>query len=168
MGLQYWVSQIISLIAYILFGFGLRKQKKLDLLIYSSFFHLFMLVHYLLLSGYLGMISSVIALIRNMVFIYNERKQKENSKVILSVFTIVTIILTAIFYTKPIDILPCTLTVLGLYLYCCTSMNIIRLGNIAISICYILYGISINSWFSICCEIYLIINTFIGYMKHKQ
>lgn len=166
--MEYLISQLLVLMAYLLVGVGLRREKKIDLLIYSSLYHVLMAVHYVLLLGYLGALSSTIGLIRNIIFIYNERRKKQNSRSILIIFSVITVMLTVFFYAKPADILPAILALIGLYVYWCTNMKVVRLGNICISICYILYAISLKSWFTIVCEMYLIINTLIGYFKHEH
>lgn len=165
--LRYWVSQILALAAYLLLGFGLRKEKKIELLQYSTIYQGLMLVHYLLLNGYLGMISCVVGIIRNFVFINNEHKHKENSRSILIIFCIITLSLTGVFFNDFVDIFPCILTIVGIFIYWCTDMKVIRIGNIGVSICYIIYAISLNSWFSIVCEGYLIVSTIIGYIKYE-
>lgn len=166
--MAYWMSQILVLAAYILLGFGLRKEKKIELLYYSCIYQALMLGQYVLLNGTLGIISSIMGIIRNIIFINNSRKNCGNSSAIVIIFSIISFILMCIFYTNPIDIFPCIFTILGIWIYGSTNMKMIRLGNICISICYIIYALSLNSYFSIVCEGYLIINTIIGYKKHES
>ena len=168
MTLSYCISQVIVVLAYIILGIGLRKEKRIQILLFSSVYQLLMIAHYSLLLGIMGIIASIIALLRNLLFIYNEKKEKKNPTWILLLFIIIAIILTLVFFDKPFDIFPCIMTIIGIYSYWCKNTKITRIGNIIISVCYIVYAISLNSWFSIICELYLVINTILGYLKHDR
>lgn len=103
-----------------------------------------------------------------MLFLSITKKSKANPKWILAVFGVIAIVLTIIFYKSPVDILPCVLTLVGIYSYWASSTKVTRVGNIVISMCYIIYAIPFKSWFSIICEGYLIINTIVGYCKFES
>lgn len=164
---RYWLSQIIIILAYIILGIGFRKKEKLQILKISCVYQVLITISYVLLHGVMGIIASLIALFRNFLFIYNEKRKKENSKWSLAFFGIITIILTIIFYKSPMDIVPCILTLVGIFSYWCKSTKVTRLGNLVISSCYIIYAISLKSWFTIICEAYLSINSIIGFIKHE-
>ena len=166
--ITYWLSQVILIIAYAILGLGFQKEKKLQILTFSTIYQFLMIMHYSLLSGIAGIIASVIALVRNLIFINNEKKGKNNPAWILILFCVIAIISTILIYSSVSDILPCILTLLGIYSYWSINTKIIRIGNLLISICYILYGISLNSWLTIFCELYIIINTIIGYLKYEH
>lgn len=167
--LMYWSSQALVIIAYVLLGIGLQKKERIEILFFSSLYQIFMLISYILLLGTMGIISSIIALLRNFLLIYNERKGKNtNSYWILILFSLIAIILTIAFYESPVDIFPSILTLVGIYSYWSTSTKITRLGSLVTSGCYIVYSISLSSWFTIICEIYLVVNTIIGYFKFER
>ena len=165
--LTYCLSQILLVIAYIFLGYGFQKEKRLQILTFSTIYQALMIIHYSLLSGIAGIIASIISLIRNIIFIYNDKKGKNNPTWLLIFFCVITIVLTILVYTSLADIFPCLLTILGIYSYWSNSTKITRIVNLLISICYILYGISLNSWLIIFCEFYIIINTIIGYYKYE-
>ena len=166
MTVTYIISQILVAIAYIILGIGLRKEKRIQILSFSSIYQFLLMVSYILLSGIMGIISCMISLSRNILFIFNEKNKKDNSKAILILFGIIAIVLTIIFYKEPIDIFPCILTLVGIYSYWNKNTKVTRLGNIIISTCWIIYSIHYKSWFLVICESYLIINTFIGLLKY--
>ena len=166
--LNYWISQIIIIVAYIILGIGLRKKERIQILTFSSLYQGLIVISYILLLGTMGVIAGIIALLRNVLFIYNEKKGRTNSSWILVIFSIIAIILTIIFYETPIDIFPCVLTLVGIFSYWCTSTKITRIGNLIVSGCYIIYAIPLKSWFTIICEMYLVINTIIGIVKHER
>ena len=164
----YWLSQIIVVLAYALLGMGFRKEKRLEILTFSTIYQILMIIHYSLLSGIAGIIASIIALVRNLIFIHNEKKNKTNPSWLLILFCTIAIVSTILIYTSFADILPCILTLLGIYSYWSKNTKITRIGNLLISVCYILYGISLNSWLTIFCELYIIVNTIIGYLKYER
>lgn len=166
--LAYWVSQATVVVAYIILGIGLRKKERIEILKFSSIYQLFMIISYILLFGTMGVIASIIALLRNFLFIYNEKKGKSNPSWILVLFCLIAVVLTFVFYKSPVDVSPCILTLIGIFSYWCTNTKVTRLGNLMISVCYIVYAISLNSWFTIICEAYLVINTIIGYLKYER
>jgi uncharacterized membrane protein HdeD (DUF308 family) len=168
MDTKYWIAQAIIVVAYILLGIGLRKKNRMEILAFSCIYQALMVIQFTLLGGVMGIIASIIALLRNALFIYNEKKSKANPKWILAVFGVIAIVLTIIFYKSPVDILPCVLTLVGIYSYWASSTKVTRVGNIVISMCYIIYAIPFKSWFSIICEGYLIINTIVGYCKFES
>lgn len=168
MNTKYWIAQVLVVIAYILLGVGLRRKKRMEILAFSSIYQTLMVIQFALLSGVMGIIASIIAVFRNLLFMYNERKGRANPKWVLAVFGIIAIILTIVFYKSPVDILPCVLTLVGIYSYWASSTKVTRIGNIIISMCYILYAIPLKSWFSIVCEGYLIVSTIIGYCKFES
>lgn len=168
MNTKYWIAQVLVVIAYILLGVGLRRKKRMEILAFSSIYQTLMVIQFALLSGVMGIIASIIAVFRNLLFMYNEKKGRTNPKWVLAVFGIIAIILTIVFYKSPVDILPCVLTLVGIYSYWASSTKVTRIGNIIISMCYILYAIPLKSWFSIVCEGYLIVSTIIGYCKFES
>lgn len=168
MSIQYWLSQAIVVIAYVILGIGFRKKERIKILIFNSLYELLMIIHYSLLRGTMGVIVSIIALLRNFLFIYNEKRGKSNSSWVLVAFSLISVALTIIFYQSPTDILLCILTLVGIFSYWCSNTKVMRIGNLIISGCYIVYAISLKSWFLIVCEVYLVISTIIGYLKHEQ
>ena len=134
----FWISQFLVVLAYFFLGIGLRKNDKIILLYYSIIYQFLTMIQYLLLEGFVGVVSCVMGIVRNLVFINNERRRINNPKWILLLFAGFTIILTAIFFSGLVDIFPCILTILGIYIYWRGDMKTIRIGNICISICYII------------------------------
>ena len=165
--LNYWISQVIIVIAYIILSIGLRRKERIQILIFSSIYQGLIVISYTLLFGIMGVIASTISLLRNFLFIYNEKKGKNNSLWIFALFNVITIILTIIFYKSIVDIFPCIFALVGTYSYWRTSTKVTRLGNLVVSGCSVIYAIPLSSWFTVICETYLIINTIIGYIKHE-
>lgn len=168
MSVAYLASQVIVVVAYIILGIGLSKKERLQILASSSVYQSLMIIHFALLGGVTGIIASIIALFRNFLFIYNEKKKKENSPWFLVLFGAIAIVSTIVFYKSIADVLPCILTLVGIYSYWCRSTKVTRIGNLIISGCYIVYALYLHSWLSIACELYLVVTTIIGYIKYEK
>lgn len=166
--LPYAISQTLIIIAYAILGIGLSKKSRIQILMCSSIYNILAAIHYVLLSGTMGAISCFIGLFRSIFFYYNEKYERENSKFVLCFFCTIAIILTAVFYQSPFDVLPCILSVIGIYSYWETNTKVTRIGNLLVSACYILYAIPLKSYFSIILEGYLVVQTLIGYFKYDH
>ena len=162
------ISQIIVIVAYGLLGVGFLNKAKLKILKFSIGYNILMMIHYVLLCGTMGIVSSIINTSRSMYFEFNEKKGKENSPISLIFFCGMSIALGIIFYSSPVDIVPCILAVVGSYTYWVANTKKVRVCNLICSVCYIIYAIYLNSWMVIVCELYLIITTIIGLVKYEK
>lgn len=166
MDIKYILSQIFAAIAFIILGIGFRKEKRIQILIYSSIFQIFSIASYALLNGVMGIISCIISLFRNILFIFYEKNSNKNSNIILILFGTIAIALTCVFYKSPIDIFPCVITLIGIYSFWNKTTKVTRIGNIIVGVCSIIYAIPLKSWLLVVCELYVIINTIVGLVKY--
>ena len=166
MEITYILSQICVAIAYIVLGIGMRKEKRMQILIHSNIYNVSLITSYALLGGISGIISCGLSFFRNFIYMYDEKKNKSTSNIVLIIFAILSIILTIIFYKNPIDIFPCVLTVITIYTVGSRNTKITRCGSLFASVCWIIYAIAFKSWFVIVCESYLAICTIIGLIKY--
>ena len=58
--LNYWISQVIIVIAYIILSIGLRRKERIQILIFSSIYQGLIVISYTLLFGIMGVIASTI------------------------------------------------------------------------------------------------------------
>lgn len=164
----YIFSQILTIIAYIICGIGFLKKEKIHILFYSTLFSILILIQYLLLKAYSGVISCIISIIRNLLFIHHTKRNIQNNKLELLLLCIFTILLTSCIYKSPLDILPMVLALLGIISYWNTNTRLLRIFNILCSICYVLYAIPLKSYVTIVCEMYLIVTSIIGLIKYEK
>lgn len=165
---KYIISQIFVILAYIIAGYALAQKEKIKLLEYISIYNLFMLIQYCFLGGIMGAISAIINIIRNIIIIYNLKKKKKNSWIVFIILAGITIALTIIFYNSIFDIIPLILSLLSLYVFWSSNVEIIRVCNFFISICYIVYSIPLKSYITIVCEAYLIVTILRNMIKRKN
>lgn len=114
----------------------------------------------------MGSIVCIVNIVRNLTFVYYEKKSTNNNIFSLLLFSSITIILSIIFYTAPIDLVPCLLSLFGLLAYWSPTTKTLRILNILCSFCYIVYAVYLKSYFTILCELILIMTTLIGLFKH--
>ena len=167
MDIVYLFSQLFVVVSYIVLGIGIRKEKRMQILIYSNIYDVFLILSYMLLGGISGIISCSVSFFRNFFFMYDEKKNKPTSKIVLAVSVIIAITLTIVFYKSPIDIFPCVLTIVTIFTVGSRNTKINRLGSLFASVCWIVYSIAFKSWFMVICETYLAINTTIGLVKYN-
>lgn len=165
---NYLLSQLLVLIAYAICGIAFLQKKQIKILFLVTYFNILMLIQYSILGGVMGIIANAINIARNIIFIYNLKSDNKNSKFLLSVFFLATIVLTICFYSAPIDIFPCVIALIGTFSYWINNTKILRICNIVCSLCYIIYAIPLHSYVTIIAEVYLFITTIVGYIKHEK
>lgn len=164
----YLISQLLVIIAYIICGIAFLQKNKTKILILVSIFNALILIQYSLLNATMGMIANAINILRNFIFIINLKLNKPNSKILLILFLLSTIALALIFYTTPIDIFPCIITLISTFSYWINNTKVLRICNVFCSLSYIIYALPLKSYTTIIAETYLIITTIIGYIKHEK
>ena len=118
-----------------------NKSKILLSQIISNIFHIF---EYLLLNGITAAITNLICLVRSIVFsIYDKQ-----SKIILSVFLLITAALGIITYTNLFNLIPIILTLLYTLTLWQNNLLIIRINFIICGIIWIFYNINIQAYTS--------------------
>ena len=167
MNITYILSQICVIISYICLGIGIRKEKRIHILVYSNIYNLFLIISYILLGAISGTISCSVSFIKNFIYMHDENNNKSTSYYIMAFFAVITIVLTIIFYNSLIDIFPCTLTVISIFTGGNRKTVINRFGCLFSSVCWIIYAIAFKSWFVIICESYISTSAIIGLIKHN-
>ena len=167
MDITYILSQVFVVISYICLGIGIRKEKRIHILIYSNIYNLFLTISYLLLGAISGTISLGVSFVKNFIYMYDEKNNRPTPNYIMAIFVIITIILTKIFYKSPIDLFPCILTSITIFTGGNRSTLINILGCLFASVCWIIYAIAFKSWFVVICESYISICAIIGLIKHN-
>lgn len=161
------VSQLLVTIAYLILGIGMRKEKRMHILIFSNVYNVFLISSYLILGAISGVISCSVSFVRNLLFMYDEKNNNPTPNYVMFIFVVIAIVLTKIFYKSPIDIFPCALTVITIFTVGSRSTRVNRLGSLFASVCWIIYAIAFKSWIVIICESYLAICTIIGLVKYN-
>ncbi len=162
------ISQIIVIIAYAIYGIGFLGKTKVGMMAKSIAYNALMVAQYILLGATSGIIASSVNVARNAYFIYAYKKNKGTTVVII-ISVILTVVLTAITFESPIDLLPLAFSIIAVVAYGAKNIStkFVRILNIMSSLFYIVYAIFIQSWLVIPLETYVIITTIIGWCKHE-
>ena len=163
------ISQVIVVVAYIIYGMGFLGKTKVGMIAKSIAYNALLVVQYVLLGATSGVIASGVNVARNAYFIYAYKKEK-GTKAVIIISVIVTIVLTAVTYKSPIDILPLMFSLIAVIAYGAKNIGtkFVRVLNIAASIFYIVYAICIHSWLMGPCETDVIVTTIIGWVRHER
>lgn len=152
--------QLIGLLGFCILVLSFYKKETVTILTYQVTSNFIYTVHYFLLGGLSGAFCSLIGIIRNIVLI-----KTNNKKIILSVFILLYLIVTIIFYEGIYSIFPMLAN--SYYLISLTKKDkkSILIGAIISSISWIIYSAFVSSYISIVTESLLIISNSIQFKK---
>ena len=169
-GVTYIVSQIFTIITYILLAITYYAKDRRKVLIINFLSLIANGIAYILLSAWTGFVMCIVALVRNIIFLIDEKKngkREKNNKtdiIILVILYIILIISTIFTYDGFLSLLSVIATALYTYSAWQKKTNIYKLLGIPIGILWILYNIYIMSIFGIILETILLICSITGYL----
>lgn len=169
-GVTYILSQIFTIITYILLGITYYAKDRKKVLTISFLSLIANGIAYILLNAWTGLAMCILALIRNIIFLIDEKKngkREKNNKtdiIILVILYIILIILTIPTYEGFLSLLSVIATALYTFSVWQKKNNIYKLLGIPIGILWILYNIYIMSIFGIILETILLICSITGYL----
>lgn len=170
----YIISQIFTIITYILLALTYYAKNRKTVLIISFLSIVANGIAYIFLNAYTGLAMCIVALVRNIIFMIDERKngkkEKNDKRDIITLIILYTIsIVSAIFtYDGFLSLLSVFATMLYTYSVWQKKTNIYKLLGIPIGILWILYNIYINSIFGIALETILLICSTTGYILEMK
>ena len=167
---NYILSQIFTIIMYILLAstYYLKDRKKI--LIVSFFSTASIGLAYILLNAWTGFAMCIVAIIRNIIFIIDEKKngKRENINkkdvVILILLYLISIISVFFTYDGFWSLLSVFATMLYTYSVWQKKVLIYKFCGIPVGILWIAYNIYIMSLFGIILESILLIFSTTGYI----
>lgn len=158
------ISQIIGFCAFLIFIISIQQVNKKKILFLQIFSFGMYALEYLIINAYSGMIIFIINIIRSIVF-YKIADKNSNNKVILVVFIIVSLICGKMTYKYVFDILPIIASILTIIFTWQSSTKILRLGQICVCICWIIYDIFVSAYIGIFTEILIIFFTIFALLR---
>lgn len=168
MNIPYMIAQCVAVGAYILLGIGFNKKTKIEILNFGCAAETLLGLHWYLLGAPMAVISSALSLIRNVIFMYYAEKEKELPLYYLFGFATLSIILTCIFYHDFSDVVICMITLISVYTYWASDTKKVRLGNMALCLSFLAYGIYFKAVITVLSEIYLFGATVAGYIRYEK
>ncbi len=162
---MYILSQIFALLASLSLGCTYFVNNKTKIMIFCLLYCIFYGTHYLLLGAITGALITLVSLIRNIIFYINSKKKQENSKLLLILLIIFALISGILSYQNIFSILLIIASVISTYSVWQDDVQKYKLLALPVGICYLVYGISINSIASIITETVLLIAVIVGIKK---
>ena len=170
----YIISQIFTIIMYILLGITFYVKERKAVLILNFIATISIAIAYILLGAWTGLAMSIVVIIRNIIFLLDERKngKRENINkkdiIILVVLYAISLISAVFTYTGPLSLLSVAATMLNTYSVWQKDIKIYKLLGSPTSMLWILYNIYIMSVFGIILESVLLICSVTGYILEKR
>lgn len=156
--------QLIGLLAFCILVLSYYKKKESMILTYQITANFAYSVHYFLLGGIAGALTSFIGIFRNILFI----KLKNNKVILGSIFILLYLIVTIIFYENFYSIFPMIANSSYLISMIKGSRKSLLIGGILNSSFWLLYSIFVSSYAGMITESIIIISNSIQLIKLKN
>ena len=158
------ISQIVGFCAFIIFVISLQQVSKKKILFLQIFSFGMYALEYLIINAYSGMLIFIINIIRSIIF-YKISDNMSNNKWIFTIFIIISIVCGKIVYKNIFDILPIIASILTVIFTWQSSTKVLRLGQISICICWIIYDIFVSLYMGIFTELLIIFSTIFALLR---
>ena len=172
--ITYILSQIFTIIMYVLLGLTYYAKDRKKVLVLSFLSLIANGIAYIFLSAWTGFAMCVVALLRNIIFLIDEKKNgkreiiNKTDIIILIILYVISIISAVFTYDGFLSLLSVFATALYTFSVWQKRTNIYKLLGIPIGILWILYNIYIMSIFGIILETILLICSITGYILETK
>ena len=157
----YIASQILCVVGLILFVISMQKHNKKSILKWQAYSFSFYAMQYFLLGAYSGMLTYLINMLRSVMFFIFEDK-KSIFKYLVVLFIAISIIMGIFTYKGIFDIIPIINSILSILNVVQNDIKNIKIGQIIISLLWIIYDIKVYSYIAIISEIIVIVSAIKG------
>ena len=170
----YVISQVFTIIMYILLGITFYVKDRKKLLIVHFIATISIAIAYTLLGAWTGLVMSMVVIIRNIIFLLDEKKngKRENINktdiIILIVLYIISIAFAIFSYEGIFSLLSVAATMLNTYSVWQKDIRIYKLLGVPICMLWILYNTYIMSIFGIILEGVMLVCSTTGYILEKR
>lgn len=156
--------QLIGLLAFCILVLSFYKKSAVTILTYQITANFAYGVHYFLLGGISGALTSFIGIFRNIVFI----KTNKNKKIFAGIFILLYLIATIIFYEDFYSLFPMIANSSYLISMLKGNKKSLLIGGIINSSLWVLYSLFVNSYVGIITESIIIISNTIQLIRLKN
>lgn len=172
--LTYILSQIFTIINYLLLAMTYYVKNRKKILIISFMSLLANTIAYILLNAWTGVAMCLVALIRNIIFLIDEHKNKQTNQItkkdiiILIILYTISIISAILTFDGYLSLLSVFATMLYTYSVWQKNPKTYKLLGIPVGILWILYNLYVKSLFGIILESALLVCSTSGYVLAKK
>jgi len=170
LSLSYILSQVFSILSYVLIGATYYVKNRKTILVLSLFQALLLGVGYYFLHQYQGMLILTVSIITSIIIFIDEQKNGKSEKIekkdiiILVCILIYTIILAIITYTEPLSLLSVGATILWVFSVWAKKVKTYKFLAIITCIFWLGFNIYAKSISGIIVEVILLITSILGYV----
>lgn len=162
--IEYILSQICIVIAVGIFiSTTFLRNRKLVIFL-NCIVNSIYIIHYILLSKYIGVVINSIAIARSIWFYFDSKLPHKNylSLIFCSLSMTLAGVLT---YSNPLDIFAIIGSVISTFGLWQSNMQVYRICLIINNLCYMIFNLSIKSYLSVTFECVIIITSIINLIK---
>lgn len=159
-----WI-QLIGLIGFLFLLLSFWFKKKKQIIFMQIIANIFLSIHYWLLNAMSGSIICVFTVIRN-ICLY-DKKDKKTIIFYGIIFTMIFTFIGMIMYDGLVSLIPTVATIFATYVLLKDDVNDIRLGNVLVSIMWIIYNFFVGSYIGIINETILTISNIAAFENYK-
>lgn len=167
---SYILSQVFTIIMYILLGITYFAKNRKNVLIISFLSLVSNSIAYIFLSAWSGFAMCIVAIIRNIIFLVDENRNGKRDKInkkdiiILIVLQLISIVFAILTYDGIFSMLIVFATMLYTYSVWQKSTKLYKFLGIPIGLLLIAYNVYVMSLFGIILESILLIASTSGYI----
>lgn len=165
---MYILSQIFVIISTVLLGLSYFAKSKKHIMLFCVFYCIFYAAHYLFLGAITGMVMTLISMGRNIWFYIIAKKGKNNSYFSLGLFIVIAMIGVIITFNDCFSIISMVGNIVSTYSVWQNDVFRYRILAILVSLCFLIYAVSISSLFAIITEVFLLILEIISLFKYRK
>lgn len=166
--MNYIISQIICLIAFLISLTVYHKKNKKKILKTSIFTNVLKLVHYLLLNAYSGCITKILGIIRDVIIIKKEKIKFLSSNVYLFLLVFIYVMVSIFTYKGIVSIFPLIAAIIYLIPTWKGEAITVKKAAFISSIFWLIYDISILSITGIISHLFSITSILIALIKYYK
>ena len=169
--MEYWISQLFVLIAYILCGLTFFVKKKGYILIISTGVCVSFSVAYLFASAWTGIAMNIVSLIRNLIFFLVAKYASKNKmlNILQLMFILFLTGICAVFtYDGILSLTAVFAAAVYTYAVWCGNRKYYKIYAIISSLAWIVYNIFVNFIFGIILESIMVVCAVVGLIKQKN
>ena len=169
--MEYWISQVFVLFAYIMCGATFFVKKRSYVLVLSTGVCISFSIAYVFLSAWTGIAMNVISMLRNLVFFLVAKYASNNKKwnyFQLALILLLMVIFAVVTYDGILSLAAVFASMIYTYAVWNEKSKYYKIFAITSSIAWIVYNIFIYSILGIILETVMVICAVIGLIKNKK
>ncbi|MBR3696853.1 MAG: YgjV family protein [Clostridia bacterium] len=170
----YIISQIFTIIMYILLGITYQVKSRKKILILSILSNTFQGIAYILLKANSGFLMCILAIVRDVTTIIinikiKDNKIKKRANLCTIILCYIAIIISAIFtYEGLFSMFSIIATMLYTYSIWQQNKKVYAILGTPIGICWIIYNIYVKSIFGVILEASILLSSIIGFIRKNK